>query len=165
MFEILFKAINISIQSWTKKYGNYIPGFYNVLHTFGSDIKFNPHFHVLITAGGLRLDKKRWKHAPEDYLMPEKGLKKRWKYNVIKGLIDANIENKLEMPLLKKTNEYLNLRGVISKISKLCWYVFIGSRLAEAGLSIRYIGRYTKRPVIAETRILNCSELHCVGDF
>ena len=48
-----------------------IPGFYVVLHTFGSDIKFNPHFHVLITAGGLRLDKKKWKSAPDNYLMPE----------------------------------------------------------------------------------------------
>ena len=37
MFEILFNAINESIQSWTKEYGNYIPGFYVVLHTFGSD--------------------------------------------------------------------------------------------------------------------------------
>ena len=59
MFEVLFSAINESIQSWTKEYGNYIPGFYVVLHTFGSDIKFNPHFHVLITAGGIRLDKKK----------------------------------------------------------------------------------------------------------
>jgi len=85
MFEILFNAVNESIQSWTKKYGNYIPGFYIVLltliqlehdevvilHTFGSDIKFNPHFHVLITAGGLRIDKKKWKSAPDNFLMPE----------------------------------------------------------------------------------------------
>ena len=49
MFEIFFKAVSNSIQSWTKEYGNYILGFYIVLHTFGSDLKFNPHFHVLIT--------------------------------------------------------------------------------------------------------------------
>ena len=35
----------------------------------------------------------------------------------------------------------------------MCWYVFIGTRLTEARISIKYIGRYTKRPVIAETRI------------
>jgi len=97
MFEILFYAVNESIQSWTKEYGNYIPGFYTVLHTFGSDIKFNPHFHVLITAGGLGL--------------------------------------------------------------------FIGTRLTEAGISIKYIGRYTKRPVIAETRILNVSDRWVVFRF
>ena len=153
MFEVLFNAINKSIQSWTKEYGNYIPGFYVVLHTFGSDIKFNPHFHVLITAGGLRLDKKKWKNAPDNYLMPEAGLKKRWRFNVINGIIKANNENKLTMPLLSKTNEWLNIRAVVSVISKLSWYIFIGTRLTEARISIKYIGRYTKRPVIAETRI------------
>ncbi|MBN2535593.1 MAG: hypothetical protein JXB88_22130 [Spirochaetales bacterium] len=28
LFEILFNAVNQSIQSWTKEYGKYIPGFY-----------------------------------------------------------------------------------------------------------------------------------------
>ena len=50
------------------------PGFYIVLHTFGSDIKFNPHFHVLITGGGLRMDKKKWKRTPDNFLMPEAGI-------------------------------------------------------------------------------------------
>ena len=57
------------------------------------------------------------------------------------------------MPILSKTNELLNIRAVVSVISKLCWYICIGTRLTEAGISIKYIGRYTKRPVIAETRI------------
>jgi hypothetical protein len=165
MFEMLFKAVNKSIQSWTMKYGNYKPGFYIVLHTFGSDIKYNPHFHVLITAGGLSIDKKKWINAPANFLMPEDGLKKRWRFNVIQGIIKANNKNKLEMPLLSKTNEVLNIRAVVSAISKLCWYIFIGTRLAEAGISIKYIGRYTKRPVIAETRILNVSDRWVIFKF
>lgn len=139
MFQVLFNAINKSIQSWTKEYGNYIPGFYVVLHTFGSDIKFNPHFHILITAGGLRLDKKKWKSAPDNYLMPEAGLKKRWRFNVINGIINANNENKLIMPLLSKTNERLNIRAVVSVISKLSWYIFIGTRLNEAGIILNFV--------------------------
>jgi hypothetical protein len=158
MFDLLFSALNKSIQSWTKEYGNYIAGFYIVLHTFGSDIKFNPHFHVLITAGGLRLDKKKWKTAPKNFLMPESGLKKRWRFNVVEAIIKANNKNNLIMPILNKTNTILNIRGVVSAISKLNWYVFIGTRLSEADFSIKYIGRYTKRPVISETRIINVTE-------
>jgi hypothetical protein len=163
------------------------------LHTFGSDIKFNPHFHVLITAGGLRLDKKKWKitfknynwistllkSVPDNFLMPEAhlfillldlnyveaGLKKRWRFNVINGIIKANNENKLRMPILSKTNKLLNIRAVVSVISKLCWYIFIGTRLTEARISIKYIGRYTKRPVIAETRILNVSDRWVIFRF
>ena len=47
----------------------------------------------------------------------------------------------------------------------MCWYIFIGTRLTEAGISIKYIGRYTKRPVIAETRILNVSDRWVVFNF
>lgn len=165
MFNLLFKAVSESIISWSKKYGGYIPGFYIVLHTFGSDLKFNQHFHVLITAGGISLNRKKWIAAPKDFLMPEKGLKKRWKYNVIKGIIKANNNGLLEMPFLPKKQEYINLRGVISVISKLCWYVYIGARLIEVGLSVRYIGRYTKRPVIAETRIIKCTERWVIFKF
>ena len=158
MLNIFFRAAAKSIMDWTEKYGKYIPGFYIVLHSFGSDLKWNPHLHILITAGGLSLDHSRWISAPKNFLMPEKGLKKRWKWNIIRELIDANNKGLLEMPYLVKKQQYINLRGVISVISKLCWYINIGACLLEVGISIKYIGRYTKKPVIAETRIINVSE-------
>jgi hypothetical protein len=92
-------------------------------------------------------------------------LKKRWRHNVISGIISANNKGLLQMPFLEKKGEYLNLRGVISVISKLTWYIFIGARLLEVGLSIKYIGRYTKKPVIAETRIIRCDNRWVVFKF
>ena len=158
MLSLMFKSVSVSLQSWTKKYGGYTPGIYCIVHTFGSDLKYHPHFHVLITAGGLSLDKKQWIDSPGDYLLPEKGLKKRFRYQVIKQIIKANDKGLLQMPYLKKQGCYINLRGVISVISQLTWYIYIGARLLEFEVSIKYIGRYTKRPVIAETRIISCTE-------
>ena len=31
---------------------NFTPGFIMVLHTFGRDLKWNPHIHCLISEGG-----------------------------------------------------------------------------------------------------------------
>ena len=31
----------------------FTPGFISVLHTFGRDLKWNPHIHCLISEGGL----------------------------------------------------------------------------------------------------------------
>jgi hypothetical protein len=165
MFQLLFSAVSWSLQSWTKKYGGYIPGLYIVLHTFGSDLKFNPHFHVLITAGGLSVDYKNWINAPKDFLMPQKGLKKRWKHAVMKSIIAANENNLLQMPFLPRKGQYINLRGVISVIAKLCWYINIGARLLEVGMNIKYIGRYTKKPVIAEARIITCTNRWVIFKF
>jgi len=155
MFHLLFSSVSESLQWWTRECGGYIPGIYIVLHTFGSALQFNPHFHVLITAGGLSLDHKKWIDAPDNFLMPEKGLKKRWRHMVISKIIDVNTQGLLTMPWLPKKKEFLNLRGVVSVIAKLCWYIYMGTRLREAGISVKYIGRYTKKPVIAETRIIH----------
>jgi len=152
MLNLLFLSVKKSILDWTEAQG-YTPGIYVILHTYGSDIKFNVHFHVIITSGGISKDRKRWIYKKDGYLMPEKGLKRRWKYNVIHEMINANNKDLLEMPLLKKTGKYLNIRGVISVISKLQWYVYIGACLSEIGLTVKYVGRYTKKPVLAETRI------------
>jgi len=112
---------------------------------------------VIITAGGLSIGKNKWIDSPGEYLLPEKGLKKRFRYQVIKQIIKANDKGLLEMPYLKKQGCYINLRGVISVISQLTWYIYIGARLLELEVSIKYIGRYTKKPVIAETRIISCT--------
>ena len=158
MLGLMFKSASISLQSWTKKYGGYIPGIYCIVHTFGSDIKYHPHFHVIITAGGLSVNKKKWVDSSGDYLLPEKGLKKRFRHNVINLLIKANNKGLLKMPYLKKKGCYINLRGVVSVISRITWYIYIGARLLELEISIKYIGRYTKRPVIAETRIISLTD-------
>jgi hypothetical protein len=152
MLNLLFRSVKKSILDWTEQQG-YTPGIYVILHTYGSDIKFNVHFHVIITSGGISKDRKRWISSKDGYLMPEKGLKKRWRYNVIHEMIVANNKGFLEMPLLKKTGKRLNLRGVISVISKLQWYIYIGTCLLDIGLTVKYVARYTKKPVLAETRI------------
>ena len=42
----------------------YLPGLIIVLHTFGSDLKWNPHLHMIVTAGGLNGAGDRWQAAP-----------------------------------------------------------------------------------------------------
>lgn len=104
--------VSVSLLSWTKTYGDYIPGIYTIVHTFGSDLKYHPHFHVIITAGGLSIDKKKWIDSPGEYLLPKKGLKKQFRHQVIKRIIQANNKGLLKMPYLKKKGCYLNLREV-----------------------------------------------------
>ncbi len=110
MLGLMFRSVSISLQSWTKKYGGYTPGIYCIVHTFGSDLKYHPHFHVLITAGGLSLDKNQWIDSPGDYLLPEKGLKKRFRYQVVKQIIKANDK------LLSLTRKALNQKEPIKFI-------------------------------------------------
>ena len=42
---------------------------------------------------------------------------------------------------------------IITRLLEVTWYVHIGEKLLNASFTVRYIGRYTKRPAIAESRI------------
>jgi hypothetical protein len=68
----------------------YRPGLIIVLHTFGRDLKWNPHPHVIITGGGLSLDSQGWVAAPKRYLLSAPLLGTEWKLNVIKGIRTAH---------------------------------------------------------------------------
>jgi hypothetical protein len=57
----------------------YLPGMLIALHTFGSDIKWNPHWHMMVTAGGLALDGLRWFSAPSRSLVSTVELATEWR--------------------------------------------------------------------------------------
>ena len=60
--------------------------------------------------------------------------------------------------------EYWNIGSFLHRIEKhydcpwqlwnLAWYAFIGTCLLDPRFSVQYIGRYTKRAVMAEYRII-----------
>ena len=63
LLNLLFTASSRTVLDWCGETGGYLPGVCSVLHTFGSDLKFNPHIHLLITSGGLAHDHSLLEHA------------------------------------------------------------------------------------------------------
>lgn len=152
---LLFRAAVKSVQDWATSQCCMRMGIILVLHTFGSDLKFHPHLHVIVTGGGLSLDGQRWIALDPRFLMPHSGLKKRWRYNVVSMLREHNKKGLLRFPA---TASYLKnmpcFNSLLNKLyTKYVWYVFIGASLVDPGPSIHYVGRYTKRAVLAEYRI------------
>ena len=78
LLDILFDAARKTILEWCGERG-FVPGIVMVLHTFGSKVNFNTHIHMLVTEGGLNLEKNGWVH--NDYF-PWQAFKEPWKYHV-----------------------------------------------------------------------------------
>jgi len=74
----VFEAVRITLLEVFEEKG-LIPGFVSVLHTFGRNIKWNPHIHVLLTEGGLN---KKGKFITLDYISFEL-LRKKYQYNLL----------------------------------------------------------------------------------
>ena len=90
---LLVHAATESIQQWARDIKGMHMGILIVLHTFGADMKWHPHIHLIVTAGGLSLDGKRWIETDPKFLMYHGGLKKRWKYQVTTRMKRAHRED------------------------------------------------------------------------
>jgi hypothetical protein len=144
----------------------FLLGIIIVLHTFGSDLKWNPHCHVIITAGGLSGEGNRWRGAPQRYLVPAPLLGTEWKLNVIQGVRDAHRSKSLFRRRLRSDRRRrIDVDKLLGHIRKKRWHILIGPSLASADKVVRYACRYTKRPVIAEGRIVKFADGHVTFRF
>lgn len=114
-------------------------GIICVVHTFGRDMKFNPHIHALVTEGALTRDG-RWKRIG---YIPYKYLRKAWQ----KLVLDLVIKHFGHEPKMR------NLVNSLYHRYKDGFYVHAENRMKDARGAARYIGRYLARPAIAEYRI------------
>ena len=96
-FNILFKAANLALQQWAEDTKNMRMGIIAVLHTFGNDIKWNPHIHLIVTGGGLSLDGEKWIETDTKFFRDVNGLKKQWRYWVIKLFKKAHKKKRITL--------------------------------------------------------------------
>jgi hypothetical protein len=174
----LFTTLKDVILGFYEKEKKCTPILMMVEHSFGRDLKWNPHLHAILSAGGLRIDSNsssRQKiHLPlwkDVSFVPYKMMKERWKVvfintlkesilSILQSLDDPEISQKLppevrsckQLQLFRDT-KILNafFRDLYSKT----WYVQLSAERSNLKDTIGYIGRYAKRPVISEAKIVD----------
>jgi hypothetical protein len=83
------------------------------------------------------------------------GLKKRWKYQVTTRMTRAHREGQWRFPKSKDfLKQYPCFATMRNQLWSLTWWAYIGAWLVDPRFSIQYMGRYTKRAVMAEYRIV-----------
>jgi hypothetical protein len=145
LIDLLFKAVSITILSWFKdksKKKNLIPGIIAILHTYGRDLKWNPHIHTVVTEGAMSdIDV----FTKMDFISYD-ALRKRFQ----KVLLDLLTEK------LGKDN-FKHLKNKIYLKSDKGFYVYAKkdkqNRTTKDKLD--YALRYSNKPAMAESRILD----------
>ena len=115
----------------------FTPGFICVLHTFGRDLKWNPHIHCLISEGGIGKSL-RWRH------------KKHFNYKLLRDSFQTALLNELHKRL---GDSFKKVKSSIYADHKNGFYVRAMPNKCNPNHVIKYIGRYLGRPVIATSRI------------
>ena len=117
-----------------------LPGIMTTVHTYGRDLSFHPHVHVLCTAGGLRADRV-WQPV---YLYPPQQYRRLWQHFLL-TLLRAK---------LKGNRAAQRLIGSLYRKYPTGFIVNVTGKYRSGRKAAAYCCRYTGRPPISERRIL-----------
>lgn len=156
LLNCLFTASSQTMLSWAHEQ-SFLPAVICVIHSFGRDLKSNPHIHMLISSGGLSLKTKKqnkWKHCS---FIPFKMLHKRWRFLLIatlKNTITKYLKNNPDCGELAIFSNPSILHAFFAPFLSRNWYVHDSKELEPQNFSLSYLARYSKRPPLAERRLL-----------
>ena len=151
LFDLLFQSSAKILKSWFKSKHNVLPGIVSVLHTAGSDLKFHPHIHMLVSGGGKSLGGEEYKILKQNYLCSQQFLGEQLKIKFRMGLIKLHKSGKLKIhPSLEKKKKFFNW---LYNIKQDHWIVSIQKSLEDVEQIVGYVGRYTKRACLSEYKI------------
>ena len=141
LLSLLPKCAADTLKSWFEernKKEKYTPGIVAVIHTFGRDLKWNPHVHILVTEGaaGESVDWLKVSYIPYDML------RKRWQKLLLDGLTKEVGKRNIQ-----------NLKNKLYRRNKDGFYVHAKPKVKNEKAATQYVGRYTGRPAIAQSRI------------
>ena len=123
-------------------------GFISVLHTWGSNLTYHPHIHIILLAGGLN-KQNEFVQTNSNFLFPFPVMSKLFKYKFIDHLDQLWTKDKLKFKPMSDL-EFVKLKN---KLYKKKWVPYAKKTFNNAKFVIEYLGRYTHRIAISNSRI------------
>lgn len=158
LYNLMYKAVSGTLHELCQdeKHLGAQPGFFSILHTWGQDLHYHPHIHTVIMAGGLtKLNK--WQSSSHKFFIPVRVLSKKFRGKFLHYLKEYYREGKL-----KFHGQAARLRHAFQALLDTCyskaWYSYCQETFDGPRQVIQYLGRYTHRIAIANSRIISVDE-------
>ena len=153
IYELLFETASATLLEVGRgpKLGARL-GITAVLHTWTRQLELHPHLHCVVTGGGLALDGTRWVRARQDYLLPVRVLGAVFRGKFLAALRREHAQNAFD-----GFDVFADPQGferLCSSITRLPWVVYSKKPFAGPDQVFRYLGRYTHRVGIANSRLV-----------
>jgi hypothetical protein len=122
-------------------------------------LQHHPHVHCVIAAGGLAPDPSSWISSRRTFFLPVKVLGRVFRGKFVAGLKTAFHERKLEFPShLIPLAEPRSFNTWLKLLFRHDWAVYAKRPFGGPENALRYLGAYTHRVGIANSRLVALSE-------
>ena len=153
IFGALFSAASDTLADLGESRLHARPGVTMVLHTWTRDLRFHPHVHALVTAGGLAEDNSHWVPSNGKYLLPVKvmGL-------LLRGKMMAAVRALHAAGIFASFKDFAgpdSFDRLMQKLASAKWIVYAKKPFGRVDHVIQYLGRYTHRVGMANSRLVD----------
>ena len=135
-------------------------GLTMILHTWTRELAFHPHIHVLVTAGGLALDGSRFVHVKKS----KRGKLFLFHVTVMGELLRGKMRDALRKLHRKGSFPELEQPAFDQLMARLAapkaWNVYAKAPFRKSQYVLSYLGRYTHRVGIANSRLIDVGPEH-----
>jgi len=156
IYSILFKSVSETLKLFADKLLGGRLSIISILHTWGQLMQRHIHLHCIISGGAMSFDGKRWISSLDGYLFDVKELSKEFQDRYCKHLERAYTKGELvfrgeSLPFALRKN----FESFIADLRSNPWVVYSKKPFAGPELVVEYIGRYTHRVAISNSRIVS----------
>jgi hypothetical protein len=136
-------------------------GLLAVLHTWGQALTHHPHVHCVVPGGGLSPDGTRWIAGRPGFFLAVKPLAKLFRRLFLERLRKAFDGGELrffgDLALLADPGR---LGAQLEQARRVDWVVYAKKPFGGPAQVLAYLGRYTHRVAIANSRIVDLDDDH-----
>lgn len=141
-----------------RKYLGATPSIIQVLHTWGQTLNFHPHIHCIVSGGGLTDDLKV-RECGRSFFAPVKVMAALFRGKFLDTLKEYYQSGMLEFPSsCQDIASPAAWDSFISKLYEIEWCPYIKETFNGFGNAIDYLGRYTHRIAITNSRIKSVTD-------
>jgi hypothetical protein len=161
VYGILFKAAaeTLRVIAADPKHLGAEIGMVAVLHTWGQALQHHPHLHCVIPGGGPSPDGTKWVGCRPGFFLPVRVLSTLYRRLFLTLLQAAFDEGRLEffceLAALAKPAAFAAL---LKPLRKAPWVVYAKHPFGGPAKVLEYLGRYTHRVAIANSRLVDVTD-------
>lgn len=163
MYSLLFKtSADTLLKASNPLYGQI--GFTSILHTWGQNLWFHPHIHMIVSGGGISYDEGHpiFKKAPANFLLSVKVLSSLFRGKFIDSIKKLELYDSHNRLIDFRNEPY---RSLIEELYHKDWVVYSKKPFGNNQAVLNYIGRYSHRVAISNSRILNYDHINHTVTF
>jgi len=149
VYDALFQAASATLQELAHSRVKATLGITLVLHTWTRELHHHPHVHAIVSAGGLT--ESGWKSMSLKYLFHVEVMGALLRGKMLTLLRDAHAAGRLP-------GTSSELEQLLRRLRQHNWVVYVKKAFRHAEHVLKYLGRYTHRVAISNSRLVGNSQ-------